>query len=149
MREAFQQRFGIGRAAPGNAADFPLQRLPQSAEIIDFAVERDDVAAILRQHRLMPRRRKINDGQAAMRQRDAARFVKPDSGVIRPAMAERRAHLLREASQFVAPGASAGVKNSRNSAHVLPLFTAKAQRSQRVFAIFLCGFCAVVVNFVN
>ena len=73
-----------------------LQLLPQSFEIVNFAVERHDVAAARGVHRLGAHRREIDDREAAVAECDAGVLVNPDTVGVRSAMAQTRCHASRD-----------------------------------------------------
>ena len=70
--------------------ELPAKRL----EIVDLAVEDDDVTPIVRAHRLVTGRREIDDRQPAEPERYATRGVDPATVVVWAAMDDRRG--LRE-----------------------------------------------------
>ena len=57
----------------------------QLGEVVDFAVENDDIAAVRTLHRLMPQVRKVDDGQPVEAERGPV--VAPYAAVIGAAMA--------------------------------------------------------------
>ena len=67
----------------------------QVAVVVDFAVEDDGDRSILVEHRLVPGR-DVDDGQAAMAQRDVGFDQK--ALIVRPAMRDRVGHALEQAA---------------------------------------------------
>ena len=60
--------------------------------VVDLAVERNDIAAAGRCHRLVPCRGEVEDRQSPMREENASFLVRPDTFVIRPAADDRICH---------------------------------------------------------
>ena len=71
------------------AASWPAQFPAQSLEVVDLAVEGDDVALRGGDHRLMPRRRKVHDREPPEPQGDPGSGVRPFPAVVRAAVVQR------------------------------------------------------------
>ena len=78
-----------------------LQLTAQLLEIIDLAVERQHEAAVIAEHRLMTRRRQVQDRQSPVAKHDSGAGVAPDAGIVRPAMGDRIGHRGRSGAQRV------------------------------------------------
>ncbi len=121
---AVEAREAIGAPAlPGGEDDFAialgpktraliLQFAPQRAVIVDLAIEGKHGAAIRRGHGLR-RSRHIDDRQAAMAEPDSG--GSPHARAVRPAMGQRRAHLLDP--RGIDRLGRAMMKNPRDPAH--------------------------------
>ena len=109
-----QHHLGVGGAAKARRRA-PSSSARNSSEIVDLAVERDDQAAVGRQHRLVPGRRQVEDGEAAVRQRDAGFGVAPDAVIVGAAMRQAVAHGLRAA--FDLAGGAVGPQDACDAAH--------------------------------
>src|SRR3981081_3260142 len=107
----------LGVAVAAEAMTFGYKSRPQTAEIIDLAVERHDQAFVGRQHRLMTGGGEINDRKATMAESDAAVAVEPDALAIRPAMSERRGH--RMDCREMAGVRCAGEENADDTTHLI------------------------------
>ena len=73
-----------------------LQLLPQRFKIVDFPVEGDDVAAAGGMHRLMTHRRKIDDRETAMSERDSGVRIYPHTFVLGTAVTQAGRHASRD-----------------------------------------------------
>src|SRR3569623_3723573 len=83
-----QQHLGVGTAAK---TESPRRQIgPQVGEIVDFAIEADDVAAIRACHRLSAGRRGIDDRESRMAQSDLAGRIDKHSVVVRPSALQRQ-----------------------------------------------------------
>ncbi len=69
-----------------------FQRRAQFRVIVNFAVERQHIAAIGGVHRLMASGRQIDDRQAAVPETDPGVGIEPDPVVVRPAVRKRADH---------------------------------------------------------
>ena len=69
---------------------------PQRGMVVDLAVVGDRDRAILVAHRLMTRRREINDREPAVAERDALPELVPSTAVVRSAMKQRVRHAPHE-----------------------------------------------------
>ncbi len=67
-----------------------LQFLAQFDEVVDLAVEDDDVTSIAAQHRLVAGRRQIQDRKAAKPQGDV--ILREHAVIVRTAMCEQVGH---------------------------------------------------------
>ena len=83
--------------------------------IVDFAVEREDEAPVGGQHRLVPGRGQVDDGETAVTEADTRVVVDPKAEIIRAAMRERARHLFEDG-----PVDAAGAQYPGNSAHAPP-----------------------------
>src|SRR5215208_8010634 len=59
---------------------------PQRSMIVDLAIVVEDQSPVRREHRLMPRRREVDDGQTAVPKADATLAIDPNAFVIGPPM---------------------------------------------------------------
>jgi hypothetical protein len=69
-------------------------------------------------HRLVARRRQIDDGKAAMDQRDPRIMVKPDVVAVWPAMLEASIHRICETSEIVRGYAPIWVDDASYATHI-------------------------------
>ena len=113
MVDCGEQDLGVGVATEGIAAGLELGPKPQ--EIVDLAIERDDVAARSREHRLVAGRRRVDDGKTPMAQSQAGRGVNPRARAIRSAMLQRSGHRPHQA--LVVAIALVAPEKSRDAAH--------------------------------
>jgi hypothetical protein len=65
-----------------------FQERSELAKIVDFAVQGENVAAVSRQHGLMPFGAQVLNRKSAMTQAYAGVGIGPDSLIVRTAMAE-------------------------------------------------------------
>ena len=96
-----------------------FQCSPQSGVIIDFAVERQNVAPTLRNHRLMAIRRKIDDRKATMPKTNAR--IDPDAFIVGPPVAKSRHHAPHY--QRINPAARQHACNAAHRSPSLSRFT--------------------------
>ena len=80
--------------------------------IVDFAVEDDDEAAVVREHRLVAGGRQVDDRQPPVAERDPRLGIAPQALVVGPAMRQAAGH---GADQRLARPPAA--PNSRDPAH--------------------------------
>src|SRR5207245_588345 len=99
--ESSKQSFCIRMPAPKTSLAFAsfgcLSRrgnklFAQIAMVVDLAVEHYDIAAACRHHRLMPRRREVQNSEPFMTKRHPGTAVHPYSLIIRAAMMEGSYH---------------------------------------------------------
>ena len=81
-----QQRFSIRVPPPVGRVALNLQQLAQIKVVVDFAVERYDIAATRRNHRLMAGFGEVDNGQTHMRQPDTRFSVFPKTLAVRATM---------------------------------------------------------------
>ena len=79
-------------AADSGAAPAASTSARSVAVIVDLAIVIEHLAAIGREHRLVARRRQVDDRQPAMAEADAALAVDPDALVIRSPVLDRARH---------------------------------------------------------
>ena len=91
--EGRQQGLGIGMALPGRCPALLLQFLAQGQMVVDLAVENDDQTPRGRLHRLMPRRRQVDDGQPPVRKPQARVRIHPGPCIVRPPVDDGTRHL--------------------------------------------------------
>src|SRR4051812_13488332 len=89
--ECVQHDLGVRGAAKRDMV-FAYQFCTQLGIVIDLAVKNNEEAAAGRLHRLMARRRDINDGQTSKPERNSAGKVSPVAFIIRTAMRQRSRH---------------------------------------------------------
>src|SRR5688500_15879457 len=85
--------------------------------IVDFAVEDDDVAAAVRNHRLVAGRRQVDNREPAKAEGDAALAIDPRRRMVRSAMAGAAVH-LRKRDRCVSRAGPAASKKPRYAAHL-------------------------------
>ena len=107
--EQAEQHLGIGM--PEKLFSLSLQFAAQIRKIIDFTVKDDDVAPIRAEHRLMPRRRQINDGQPD--KPEACGALTPLPCIIRAAVCESSDGTL----QIVTTGPRISTQITKNATH--------------------------------
>ena len=90
--DAGQQGFGVGVAAPGRRLAGGLQFAPQIQVVVDLAVVGQQPAPVGRGHRLVPGRRQVDDGQAAVPQGDAGGAIHPGPAIVRAAVVQPIGH---------------------------------------------------------
>ena len=106
---AMQQHFRVGMSAkPARRLEFRAQPL----EIVDLAVEHDDVLRVVARHRLVAGDRQVDDGQPARAEADA--LARPHAAVIGAAMDHARVGALHTFA--LPPGPRAD--DSADGAHV-------------------------------
>ena len=79
--DALQQHLSI---RPPSPVAPHAERRAQAREVVDLAVERDDVCPVLAHHGLVPGRREVEDREPPRAETDA--LVQPDATVVRPAI---------------------------------------------------------------
>jgi len=94
---SLDQDLGVRRAAERDA--FGLQRPAQVPVVVDFAVVGDREAARGRYHGLRARVGQVDDGEAALAERDAGPRVCPDPRSIGSAMREGIVHAGRTGAE--------------------------------------------------
>ena len=107
-----QQHLGVGVAA--EAVPARPERGPQAAEVVDLAVQDQDVAARGGGHRLAAGGREVDDGEPPVAERHAGPGVGPGPGVVGPAVAQRVRHGAGDAPEVAA---SAAAEKARYPAH--------------------------------
>ena len=113
--DGLDQNLGVGMSP--EAAPARLELWAEIAGIVDLAVIGDDAGAAARHHRLRARRRKIDDGEPRMAERDAGLGVRPHAMRVRPAMVERRRHGAAERFQLLRAGSALEVQEAGDAAH--------------------------------
>src|ERR1039458_4628374 len=79
-------------AAPGRGTPGPLQIEAQRKMVVNLAIESQYIAATSGMHGLVPSRRQVEDGEAAVRQTDAGYIVGPHAAIIRSAVLDSQRH---------------------------------------------------------
>ena len=92
-RNSRQQRLGIRMATPLRRSACSGKFVPQIKMIIDFAVEHENEAAAIRDHRLVTGKRPVDDGQTPVPKRDPGLRIGPCAEIIRASMRNRVGHL--------------------------------------------------------
>jgi hypothetical protein len=87
-----QQHFAVRATAIHRRHAASVEFSPDPGKIVNFAVEGQRVAAARRGHRLMTRRREIDDGQTTKADRVATGRFAPDAHVIGASVHERVRH---------------------------------------------------------
>ena len=108
------QQFGIGMAAPANPGG--LQLPGQFGGVVQLSIVDEDEAAASRDHRLGARRAEIDDGQAAVAERQPDLAIHPHSLGVGTAVPKPRGHVGDGPGQT--PGvATTAVEKAGNAAH--------------------------------
>ena len=84
--------------------------------IVDLAIIGDDIAPIGADHRLMPGRAQIDDGEAAIAERNARFRVDPNAAIIRATMTQRIGHRGNHGLP-ARPGGRTIIKEAGDAAH--------------------------------
>ena len=100
----------LGKCATG------LELGAQIRMIVDFAVEGQHEPPIGRKHRLVPRRRQVDDGQPAMAEADARLRVHPQADIVGTTVRHGIGHAFEQAGLD-----PVGADNSGDPAHSLSL----------------------------
>jgi hypothetical protein len=90
--ECSQQHLGVRVSAEGWGFARFLELDAQRLEVIDLAVQHNDIAARCGHHRLVAGGRNIDDGKPSKAEGNAARGINPFAGIVRTAMRNRFAH---------------------------------------------------------
>lgn len=70
-----------------------IQFRPHLHMVVNLAIKRNDETPTARGHRLVPRTRQVNNGEATKPRRDALLRIRPGTRVIRAAMLDSHGHL--------------------------------------------------------
>src|SRR5260370_19025359 len=89
--------------------------------VVDFAVEYHNVTVARREHRLMPRRRQIDNGQTALGQHDTGLGVPPYTVIVGPPMPDQVSHSPHE--RGIMPRRSGAAEKANDSTHIVLSFT--------------------------
>ena len=114
--DGLQQDLGIRMPAPANVA-FRLQRRAHRCMVVDLAVERDGETPARGMHGLMSGGRKIEDGEAAMRERDAGCLILPQPRIVGASMGETVRHCSGCGGQLLGRHPHRKVPCTRDPAH--------------------------------
>ena len=113
---AFDDHLGVGAGAERVAPRFQLRT--ERREIVDLAIEHErDIAAGI-EHRLVRRRRRIDDGKPCVREREAGADVQPLR--VWPAIADGRDLPGRDVGGIWPPFARCHVEETGDAAHARP-----------------------------
>ncbi len=124
-----EQDLRIAVPPPSRRRARALQLGAQLGVIVDFTIERDDPAARVGKHRLMPGRREVDDREPPVGQRRAGVLIDPHAVIVGAAPGNRVRHLARDAL----PGARACIAcdEAGYSAHL----TVASRRSRTLLSV--------------
>ena len=93
-RDSGQDDFGVAVAAPASRRGLAraVQLGAQGLKVVGFAVVHQDVAAVRRDHGLVPRGGKVHHGQPGVAQPHPGLRVEPRPGAVRPPVGQGRDH---------------------------------------------------------
>jgi len=113
-----QQHLGVARGAEDLALLF--KNRAKRAEVVDLAVEDDDVAGVRVVHGLASARVQVQDGQARVPQGHVPAGIKPAAGLVRAAVAQKRQQGRKPVGGRAWSGARAQAHVSADAAHAWP-----------------------------